>query len=86
MLPKRPQLGHVGQTRHPDVIPLKDEAVRRIQRRGKPAGTLLTGDAEDGMRWIRNGTRFIAVGSDPRLMARGAERLDVDWQARLGEP
>jgi len=76
-------LGYVGQTRNPDVIPLMDEAVRRIQRAGKPAGTLLTGDAEDGMRWVRNGTRFIAVGSDLGLMARGAERLVEDWHSRI---
>ena len=78
-------LGHVGETRHEEVIPLMDEAVIRILRAGKSAGTLLTGDAEDGMRWIRNGTRFIAVGSDLGLMARGAERLVVDWHARLGQ-
>jgi len=75
-------LGHVGETRHPAVIPLMDEAVRRIQRAGKPAGTLLSGDVEDGLRWLRNGTRFIAVGSDLGLLARGAERLVVDWQSR----
>lgn len=73
-------LGFVGETRHPDLIPLMDEAVKRIQQAGKPAGTLLTGDTEDGMRWVRNGTRFIAVGSDLGLLARGAERLVTGWR------
>lgn len=75
-------LGYAGETRHPDVIPLMDDAVARIRRAGKAAGTILTGPPDDGLRWVQNGATFIAVGSDLGLLARGAEKLVTDWQAR----
>jgi 4-hydroxy-2-oxoheptanedioate aldolase len=72
-------MGHVGQTRHPDVAPLIDEALRRIRAAGKAPGTILTGDAADVERWLALGTLFVAVGSDLGLLARGADALVARW-------
>jgi 4-hydroxy-2-oxoheptanedioate aldolase len=73
-------LGRVGETRHPDVVPLIDAAIARIRRAGKAPGTILTGDPDDVARWINLGAQFIAVGSDLGLLARGADALAARYK------
>lgn len=74
-------LGLVGETRHPDVAPVIDQAIARIRRTGKAPGTILTGEATDVERWIKLGAQFIAVGSDLGLLARGADGLAQKFRA-----
>jgi 4-hydroxy-2-oxoheptanedioate aldolase len=66
--------GHVGERAHPDVVPLIDDAIRRIRACGKAPG-ILTPDEGDARRWLSLGALFVAVGSDVGLLARGADAL-----------
>lgn len=76
-------LGHVGETRHPDIVPLMDDAFARICKTGKAAGTLLTsGDPADVERWLKLGVLFIAVGADLGVLARGTEALAARYVVR----
>jgi 4-hydroxy-2-oxoheptanedioate aldolase len=67
-------LGHVGNPKHPEVVALIENAIRRISACGKPAG-ILTADVEMAQRFIECGCVFAAVGSDLGILARGSEQL-----------
>lgn len=67
-------MGHTGETANPAVMPLIEEAMRRIRRTGKAAGFLSPVEA-DAKRMIAAGSNFCAVGADVGLLARGAEAL-----------
>ena len=67
-------LGYAGQTSHPDVKTLIDDAIGRIRRSGKAAG-VLTGIEADARRWLELGCQFVAVGVDATILARESENL-----------
>ena len=67
-------LGHPGEVANPKVKPVIDEAVRRIRRAGKAPG-ILTPSEDDARHWLECGARFVAVGADVGILARGAEAL-----------
>jgi len=75
-------MGHPGETRHPQIVPLIDDAIARIRKTGKACGTILTGDPADVERWLGMGVLFVAVGSDLGLLARGADALAARYGAR----
>ena len=74
-------LGYAGETRHPQVVPLIDDAIARIRKIGKAPGTILTGEPTDVDRWLKLGVQFVAVGSDLGLLARGAEGLATRFKS-----
>jgi 4-hydroxy-2-oxoheptanedioate aldolase len=67
-------LGHTGEIANPAVLPLIDEAIRRIRASGKAPGVLAPSEAT-ARRWLDAGALFVAVGSDVGILARGAEAL-----------
>ena len=67
-------LGHMGEIANPKVMPLIDEAIRRIRRAGKAPG-ILTPAEEHAKRQLSLGALFVAVGNDIGILARGAEAL-----------
>lgn len=67
-------MGYTGETANPAVMPLIEEAMRRIRKTGKAAGFLSPVEA-DAKRMIAAGSNFCAVGADVGLLARGAEGL-----------
>jgi 4-hydroxy-2-oxoheptanedioate aldolase len=67
-------MGYTGETANPAVMPLIEEAMRRIRKAGKAAGYLSPVEA-DAKRMIAAGANFCAVGADVGLLARGAEAL-----------
>lgn len=67
-------LGHMGEIANPKVMPLIDEAIRRIRKCGKAPG-ILTPAEEHAKRQLSLGAQFVAVGNDIGLLARGAEAL-----------
>lgn len=67
-------LGHLGQPQHPEVQAALRRAVERLGGAGKPAG-ILTSNEEEAGRYIAWGYRFVAVGTDIGILARGACRL-----------
>jgi 4-hydroxy-2-oxoheptanedioate aldolase len=67
-------LGMPGETNNPKVVPLIEEAMRRIRKCGKAPGVLTAVDA-DIRRYLAAGALFCAVGADVGILARGAEAL-----------
>jgi 4-hydroxy-2-oxoheptanedioate aldolase len=71
---------HIGEPHHPEVQAAIHDAVQRLQAVGKPAG-ILTTDESEARRYIDWGFRFVAVGTDIGLLARGADRLTQAFQS-----
>ena len=67
-------MGMTGETGSPKVVPLIEEAMRRIRKCGKAPG-VLTGVDADIRRYLAAGALFCAVGADVGILARGAEAL-----------
>jgi len=67
-------LGHIGNPAHPEAQKAMEDAVRRLEAVGKPAG-ILTGNEDEIRRYIGWGYTFVAVGSDVGLLGRGADAL-----------
>ncbi|MCC6474744.1 MAG: HpcH/HpaI aldolase/citrate lyase family protein [Burkholderiales bacterium] len=67
-------LGYAGETSNPKVMPLIDDAIRRIRKAGKAPG-ILTGVEEHAKHWLSLGAQFVAVGTDTVILARESEKL-----------
>jgi 4-hydroxy-2-oxoheptanedioate aldolase len=67
-------MGYPGETANPAVLPLIEDAMRRIRKAGKAPGYLSPVEA-DAKRMLAAGAQFVAVGADVGLLARGAENL-----------
>ncbi len=67
-------MGHLGDPAHPEVLPVIEDAIHRINRAGKPPG-ILTFDEPLIQRYTELGCRFIAVGADVILLARAVRTL-----------
>lgn len=67
-------LGYTGETANPAVVPVMEEAMRRIRKAGRAPGFLTPVEA-DAKRMLAAGCLFCAVGADTGLLARGAEGL-----------
>jgi 4-hydroxy-2-oxoheptanedioate aldolase len=72
-------LGYAGETNNPKVMPVIDDAIRRIRKAGKAPG-ILTGVEADAKRWIDCGGLFVAVGADTGVLARGTEALAAKFR------
>lgn len=67
-------LGYLGQTSHPDLRKIIEDAIARIRAAGKAPG-VLTAIEEEARAYIAAGCLFTAVGSDAGLLARGSEKI-----------
>ena len=72
-------MGHPGQTSNAAVMPLIEDAMRRIRKTGKAPGYLSPVEA-DAKRMLAAGALFVAVGADVGLLARGAEALAAKFK------
>jgi len=72
-------LGYPGETNNPKVMPVIDDAIRRIRKAGKAPG-ILTGVEADARRWIECGGLFVAVGADTGVLARETEKLAAKFR------
>ena len=72
-------LGYTGETNNPKVMPVIDDAIRRIRKAGKAPG-ILTGVEADAKRWLECGGLFVAVGADTGVLARGTEALAAKFR------
>jgi 4-hydroxy-2-oxoheptanedioate aldolase len=72
-------LGHLGNSAHPEVRAAIDDALRRIARTGKAAGILAPVEA-DARHWLGLGATFVAVGSDLGILARQSEALAAKFK------
>jgi 4-hydroxy-2-oxoheptanedioate aldolase len=67
-------LGHLGEPDHPEVVGRIDEAIATLIRLGKAVGVNAFNEAR-ARRCIELGARFILVGADVTMLARGSEEL-----------
>ena len=72
-------LGYLGETGNPAVLPIIDEAMRRIRKAGKAPGVLIADNAL-AQRFLDAGCLFAAVGADVGILARGAEQLAAKFK------
>ncbi|MBI3374814.1 MAG: HpcH/HpaI aldolase/citrate lyase family protein [Betaproteobacteria bacterium] len=73
-------MGYTGETANSAVIPMIEDAMRRILRAGKAPGYLSPVEA-DARRMLAAGALFVAVGADVGLLARGAEALCAKFKS-----
>lgn len=74
-------LGHLGEPGHPETQRALEDAARRLDRLGKAAG-ILTVSEGDARRYIDWGYRFVAVGIDTTILARGADTLAAAFKGK----
>jgi 4-hydroxy-2-oxoheptanedioate aldolase len=67
-------MGHLGNSGHPEVKAAIDDAIARIRKAGKVAG-ILTPVEDYAKHCIAQGCLFVAVGSDIGILARQSEAL-----------
>jgi 4-hydroxy-2-oxoheptanedioate aldolase len=72
-------LGHLGDSSHPEVRAAIDDAIGRICATGKAAGILAPVEA-DARHWLALGCLFMAVGSDVALLARQGDALAAKFK------
>ena len=75
-------MGHLADTRHPEVQALIAEACARIRAAGRAAG-MLSGNAEDAARYLDMGFTFVAAGSDLGIMAQSAAARAAELRKHL---
>ena len=73
-------LGYPGEVANPAVLPIIDDAIKRIRARGKAPG-ILYADEKLARRYLELGALFVAVGADVGLLARGADALAAKFKA-----
>ena len=73
-------LGYPGDVANPAVLPIIDDAIKRIRARGKAPG-ILYADEKLARRYLELGALFVAVGADVGLLARGADALAAKFKA-----
>lgn len=73
-------MGHPGNTGHPEVVQAIEDAIRRIQKAGKPAG-ILSLDPAFVENCISLGTTFTAVDVDANILLKGAREIAQKYKA-----
>jgi len=73
-------MGYTGETANPKIMPMMEEAMRRIRKAGKAPGYLSPVEA-DAKKMLAAGCLFCAVGADIGLLARGAEALCAKFKS-----
>lgn len=71
-------MGHLGDTRHPEVWKAIEAAAKRIRDAGKAPGILVA--EADVERCFGMGFLFVAVGSDVGILTRGADALATKFR------
>ncbi|MGJ8556320.1 MAG: aldolase/citrate lyase family protein [Sulfitobacter geojensis] len=72
-------MGHMGDSLHPDVQAAIMDALRRIRAAGKAPGILSTHDPMTEAA-IAAGAQFVAVGADVLLLSHAAQALSARWK------
>lgn len=73
-------MGHPGNAAHPQVQAVIEQGIARILKAGKAPGILATSEPQ-ARKWLAAGARFVAVGTDIRLLASGAAQLLNTYRA-----
>jgi len=67
-------MGLLGQQEHPDVVAAVEQCIAAGQAAGKPVGVNAF-SPDRAQAYLATGARFILVGADVTLLARGSEAL-----------
>ncbi len=78
-------LGHDGNTRHPEVVRLVEDAIARIRKAGKAAGMMVRNDAEL-QRALALGANFLVHGVDTFLIHEAAAGAVASFARAVGTP
>jgi 4-hydroxy-2-oxoheptanedioate aldolase len=71
-------MGHLGDQTHPEVVAAVESAIRAVTALGKPAGVNAFAEPT-ARRYLDAGARFVLVGADVTLLARGSEQLATTY-------
>lgn len=71
-------MGVIGQQTHPDVVAAVHRTFEAVRAAGKPVGVNAF-DPQAAQDYVEAGVRFILVGADVALLARGSEALAARW-------
>ena len=66
--------GHLGNPAHPDVQAVIEHAIATILKHGKAPG-ILTPDENLAKHYLSLGAKFVAVGLEARVLAKGVREL-----------
>ena len=66
--------GHLGNPGHPEVQAVIEQGIKTILKHGKAPGILTPNEAQ-AQNYIRLGAKFVAVGLDVLILAKGAREL-----------
>lgn len=66
--------GHLGNPGHPDVQAVIEKAIATILKHGKAPG-ILTPDEKLAKHYLSIGAKFVAVGLEARILAKGTREL-----------
>lgn len=67
-------MGHLGDTRNAEMLPVYDRIAQIAKRCGMPFGVSLGPDDERSIQqWLRRGARVISCGDDVSFIAKGAQ-------------
>jgi 4-hydroxy-2-oxoheptanedioate aldolase len=75
-------LGHLGQQEHPEVLAAVEGAIAKLTALGIAAGVNAFAEPT-ARRYLDAGCRFVLVGADVTLLARGSEQLAATY---IGPP
>lgn len=78
-------MGHLGAPDHPEVVAAVEAAIVKITEMGKPAGVNAFVESA-ARRYMELGCRFVLVGADVTLLARGSEQLARTYGRVPDEP
>lgn len=67
-------LGRLGEPEHPEIVAVIERTTRTIAASGKAAGVNAFNESI-ARRYLAAGARFVLVGADVTLLARGSETL-----------
>lgn len=68
-------VGHLGDTKHPEVRRLCEEVIRLCTEEKKPFGVSLGADDREAIRWwIERGAAFVGCGDDISFISTGSRR------------
>jgi 4-hydroxy-2-oxoheptanedioate aldolase len=73
-------LGHLGDSQHPEVQQMIENAIGRARKAGKPVGILSTDEAQV-RRYLELGCTFVGVGLDASLLATVTQELAAKYRA-----
>jgi 4-hydroxy-2-oxoheptanedioate aldolase len=72
-------MGHLGRPDHPDVVAAVEQAITTLVAAGTPAGVNAFAEPM-ARRFLDLGARFVLVGADVMLLARGSEELAARYR------